>query len=162
MRDLSKVSGCWDEGGGFRRVELVLSLRDLCQACLYKVHDELTPVGWDPVLWGQEQLHWDVLKVLDRHWYDCNLVYQDIIHEWQLRFNTLAAMPLEYMSLDFTEAHDLSGHFVRVEVARRFEGFKYGIPSELIVKAPTERLATQIREIIATNQDLSNANRGGW
>ena len=159
---LSNAPGCWNEDGGLRRVELVFSLRDACYACLNKVHDGLTPVGWNLVLWGQEQLEWDVLKVLDRHWYNCNLVHDDIVAEWRLLFNILAAMRLEYMSLDFSEAHDLSGHFIGLEVVRSFDDFKYGIPAELTVEAPTKELADRIREIVITPKELPTATQDRW
>lgn len=119
-------------------MELVFSLRDPCYACFNKVHDEFTPVGWDPVLWGQEQLEWDVLKLLDRYWYNCNLVHDDTVAEWRLRFNTLAAMRLEYMSLDFSEAHYLSGHFIGLAVVRSFDDFKYSVRRQQPLKTGGE------------------------
>lgn len=162
LGNLYSVPGWSDDERTLRRVELVCSLRDVCQACLNKVHDELTPVGYEPVLWGQEQLEWDVLKVLDRHVYDCGIVYRDIVKQWVTRFNMLATMPLEYMLLDFTQAHDLSGHFIGLEVAESFGDFKHDTPKELIVKAPTEELAIQIRAIIVKPEEPPAPNPGGW
>ena len=70
-------------------------------------------------------------------------------------------MRLEYMSLDFSEAHDMSGNFIGLEVVRSFDDFRYGIPAELTVKAPTKELAYRIRESVITPKELPTATQGG-
>ena len=133
-----------------RKVELVLSPRDPCYWCMCRVHDIMTPVGEEPVLWGPDQLEWDVLKIMDRYRHLCGMVERDILAAWKDRFNALASLPLEYLLLDMREAYALDGHFIGVEAAYRFDDFGHGVPKVFKVRAPTEELAQEIWMAIAT------------
>ena len=135
---------------GVRKVELVLSLRDHCYWCMSRVHEVLTPVGEEPVLWGQDQLEWDILKVMDRYRHLCGMVQRDIIAGWKDRFHALASLPLEYLLLDMREAYALDGRFIGDEAAYQFDDFVYGVPKVFKVLAPTEELAKEIWMAIAT------------
>ncbi|MDI1492883.1 MAG: hypothetical protein OHK93_004666 [Ramalina farinacea] len=133
-----------------RKVELVLSLRDPCYWCMCRVHETLTPVGEEPVLWGHDQLEWDVLKVMDRYRYLCGMVQRDILAAWKERFDTLAKLPLQYLLLDMREAYALDGRFIGLDAAYEFDDFASGVPKFFEVRAQTEEIAQEIRAAIAT------------
>ena len=138
------------EDPGIRKAELVLSLRDPCFWCMARIHEEMTPIGQDPVLWGNELLEWDVLRVMNRYRLHCAMARRDIIEGWRSRFNTLVKYPLEYLVLDMREAYSLDGHYIGVETAGQFDNFKHGTPKTFIVRAPSAEAEEQIRLAINT------------
>ena len=131
-----------------RKAELVLSLRDQCYWCMCRVHETMTPVGEEPVLWGYDQLEWDILKVMDRYRHLCGMVQRDIIAAWKDRFDTLAKLPLEYFLLDVREAYALDGHFIGLDAAYEFDDFQHGVPKVFEVRAQTQEIAQEIRAAI--------------
>lgn len=133
-----------------RKVELVLSVRDQCYWCMCRVHDIMTPVGEEPVLWGPDQLEWDILKVMDRYRHLCGMVQRDILAAWKERFDTLAKLPLQYLLLDMREAYALDGRFIGLDAAYEFDDFLHGVPKFFRVRAPTDELAQEIYMAIAT------------
>ena len=133
-----------------KKVELVLSLRDHCYWCMCRVHEIMTPVGEEPVLWGPDQLEWDILKVMDRYRHLSGLVERDILAGWKDRFDALASLPLEYLLLDMREAYALDGHYIGLDAAYDFDDFGHGVPKFFEVRAPTDQLAKEIRAAIAT------------
>lgn len=133
---------------GIRRADLILSLRDPCYGCMLMVHEQMTPVGEEPVLWGPEQLEWDVLRVMDRYLHNCGLIQSDIMAEWKLKFDTLTMYPLDYLLLDMTEAHSLDGHYIGVSAADDSNDFPHGKPAEFVIKAPSLELEAKIKEVI--------------
>ena len=153
------------EDPGIRKAELVLSLRDPCFWCMARIHEDMTPIGQDLVLWGNELLEWDVLRIMDRYRLHCAMARRDIMNGWRSRFNILVRYPLEYLVLDMREAYSLDGHYIGVETASEFDNFKHGIPKTFIVRAPTADAEEQIRLAINTpysDRPSSSSSNTGW
>ncbi|MDI1492881.1 MAG: hypothetical protein OHK93_004664 [Ramalina farinacea] len=159
--DLYDVFGTLDYDLGIRNAELVLSLRDTCFSCLARIHEQMTPIGQDPVLWGQELLEWDVLRIINRYRMHCGMVSREIIHAWQSRFNLLAQLPLEHFVLDMRETYSLDQYYLGVETARGFRNFAHGLPKVFKLLAPTPQLSEEIRSMVLTSK-LPQQQKGGW
>lgn len=56
----------------------------------------------------------------------------------------------------------MRGHFIGLEVAKCFDDFQHDIPAQYDVKAPTEEVANQIREIIVTLEEPTSDAQGEW
>ena len=150
---------------GMRKAELVLSLRDPCFWCMARIHDQMTPIGQDPVLWGPELLEWDVLRVMDRYGSQCAMARRDIIEAWRTRFNTLTKYPLDYLVLDMREAGSIDGDYIGVETATQFDDLKHGLSRTFIVRAPNADVEEEIRQVINTpynERPNTSPSSSGW
>ncbi|MDI1492882.1 MAG: hypothetical protein OHK93_004665 [Ramalina farinacea] len=78
------------------RAELILRLRDSCHDCMLMGNAKMTPVDEKPMLWGPEQLEWDVLKVVDQYRHDCGLIQPGIIAAWKMNFDNLTIFALNF------------------------------------------------------------------
>lgn len=159
--NLYDVFGTLENDLGIRNAELVLSLRDACFSCLARIHEQMTPIGQDPVLWGQELLEWDLLRIINRYRMHCGMVSRELMHAWHSRFNLLAQLPLEHLVLDMRETYSLDQHYLGVETARGFRDFAHGVPKVFKVLAPSQQLAEEIRNMMMA-PNVAEQQQSGW
>lgn len=70
-----------------------------------------------------------------------------LLQIWQDKFDRIAFLDLEHLTLDFTEAYAPDGAFLGVAAVRRFMRFFYRIPGHFKVVAATKELEVELRRI---------------
>lgn len=73
-------------------------------------------------------------------------IQQQLIQTWQDKFDRIAMLNLQHLTLDFTEAYDPSGQYLGVRLVPRLIPFAYGIPGDFKILAPNSWTEQQIRE----------------
>ena len=73
-------------------------------------------------------------------------IQQQLIHTWQDKFDRIAMLNLEHLTLDFTESYDPGGLYLGVHLVRRLIPFAYGIPTVFRILAPDRLTESQIRD----------------
>ena len=72
----------------------------------------------------------------------------EIMQLWQDKFDRIAFLDLQHLTLDFTHAYSPDGLFLGVEAVQRFMPFVYGIPLELKIMAPSRKYEKEIRTVL--------------
>lgn len=73
-------------------------------------------------------------------------IQQELIHTWQDKFDRIAMLNLEHLTLDFTEAYDPGGLYLGVHLVRRLIPFAYGVPGVFKILAPDRLTEGQIHD----------------
>ena len=71
----------------------------------------------------------------------------ELMQIWQDKFDRIAFLQLEHLTLDFTGAYAPCGVYLGVAVAQRLMPFVYGLPRQLKITAPTKGHEDEIRTV---------------
>ncbi len=69
------------------------------------------------------------------------------LRTWQDKFDRLAVLNLQHLTLDLREAFGPDGEYMGVIAVERFIPFAHGLPPDFRILAPTKALVEQIRNV---------------
>ena len=123
-----------------RRVELYFSLEDLQQPQT-AVNGESTDFK-----------NIEGLELLQNDNFDSKAMIADLMQIWQDKFDRIAFLDLDHLTLDFTRAYAPGGAFLGIVAVHRFLPFYVRMPAQLRILAPTQTCEKELRGVL---QDLN-------
>lgn len=95
---------------------------------------------------GSDSIH--SFEMLDEYRRECKLVAEELKQIWQDKFDRVAFLELEHLTLDVTQAYAPDGVFLGVDAVRRALPFVHGMPLEFVVLARTRALEREVRGVV--------------
>ena len=119
-----------------RRVEFYFSVEDLQQPHI-TVMDEI-----------KVSQNVGGLELVQDYRSDSKTLTADLMQIWQDKFDRIAFLELDHLTLDFTRAYAPDGAFLGNVVVQRFLPFFFRMPAQLKILAPTQILEDEIRGVL--------------
>lgn len=106
---------------------------------------------------GEEQKSVDSFQALEEYRSECKIFALNIMQLWSDKFDRIAFLALEHLTIDFTEAYGPDGDFLGVDAVQGLLPFMYRMPVEFRILAPTKVLEKQIRTIFFAINKIESA-----
>ncbi len=96
----------------------------------------------------------DLLGNLYQYDDECQRATTELQNEWFWCFETLAALRLENLTVDFKNAYSSMGEFLGLTTVKDFKRFSHGLP-RLVIKAPAQKLEEEIYDVLVAKNGQS-------
>ncbi|MCJ1457674.1 hypothetical protein MMC28_008043 [Mycoblastus sanguinarius] len=91
----------------------------------------------------------------------CKECRSDLLQIWQDKFDRVAFLRLEHLTLDLADACSPNGEYLGFEIVQRLIPFYYGLPTNFEILAPTAGIGDDIRKIFTSMNTPGSRQDGG-